>query len=558
MTIHPPASPPSGYNILLVVVDQERHFGRYPFPVPARERLIREGTSFNRHQNCSNVCTSSRSVLYTGWHMPVTGMFDNFGLPWMTNDLDPALGTLGSMMRQAGYYAVYKGKWHLTAAFEGGIHTEPRLAQVMERYGFSDYHGIGDAIGWSQGGYLYDEIIAAQTVNWLRGTGQSLRRAGRNWFLALNLVNPHDVMFIDTDRPDEQVQWTGAINEGGVSMNPAQPPENELYKAEWADVPLPANRHQRFDEPGRPQAHAEYQRARAALVGDFADEDRRWRKLQDYYFNCIRDSDRHVQRVLDELDSLGLTESTIVVFTSDHGELGGSHGMHGKGSSVYREQINVPMIVAHPAYPGGSACEALTCHLDVAPTLLALTGLAAEQRDAILGKRQGVDFSPLLSQPEAAPVDAIREDSLYCFSMFTYADGDYLGKVQAIRRSDALTAEGKQLAIGKVPMDLTKRSGIRCLYDGRYKFARYFSLRQHNLPETVEALTSYNDLELFDTVEDPGELRNLAADGDANLDLIEALNAKLNAIIAREIGRDDGSFLPMSGLQSWDVRLVIE
>ena len=54
-------------------------------------------------------------------------------------------------------------------------------------------------------------------------------------------------------------------------------------------------------------------------------EDRRWRKLLDYYFNCIRDNDQHLEAILNELDNLQLTQNTIIVFTADHGELGGSH-----------------------------------------------------------------------------------------------------------------------------------------------------------------------------------------------------------------------------------------
>jgi arylsulfatase A-like enzyme len=145
----------SRYNVILILVDQERYFSSYPFPVDGRERLMRQGITFTRHQNCSNVCTSSRSVVYTGWHMPITGMFDNVGLPWMTNNLDPALGTIGSLFRQAGYYAAYKGKWHLSNEMEGGhfaggkpdigLQPSPHFHTVMDGYGFSDYHGCGAA-----------------------------------------------------------------------------------------------------------------------------------------------------------------------------------------------------------------------------------------------------------------------------------------------------------------------------------------------------------------------------------------------------------------------------
>ncbi|VFS22539.1 puatative sulfatase [Salmonella enterica subsp. enterica serovar Typhimurium] len=101
----------------------------------------------------------------------------------MPYDLDPALGTTGHMMRELGYYTAYKGKWHLTEKLEKplpdekdedidvGDIPEPELHKIMEKYGFADYHGIGDIIGHSKGGYFYDSTTTAQTINWLRCKG---------------------------------------------------------------------------------------------------------------------------------------------------------------------------------------------------------------------------------------------------------------------------------------------------------------------------------------------------------------------------------------------------
>ncbi|AKQ58425.1 sulfatase-like hydrolase/transferase [Bordetella hinzii] len=562
-----PARPPSGYNILLIVTDQERHFaGGYPFPVPGRERLMREGVTFLHHESNTNVCTSSRSVMYTGLHMPQTGMFDNLGLPFTQGlSLDPRLGTLGTMMSEAGYYAAYKGKWHLNDKVDAVAHPEDlglqpseELHAIMEQYGFKDYHGIGDVIGLAQGGYMYDSVTTGQSINWLRSTGQQLRDAAKPWFLAVNLVNPHDVMFIDTDLAGQRRQWRGKLTDGGVGMAPAQPPEHAIYRATWPDIPLPASRHQSFTAPGRPAAHLEYQRARAALVGQFPDEDRRWRKLQDYYFNCIRDCDTHVVRILDELDALGIADSTIVVFTADHGELGGHHQMHGKGSSVYREQMHVPMVIRHPAYPAGVSCSAMTCHLDLAPTLIGLTGLPAAQRARILGSRKGKDFSSLLASPRQAAPRAVRHASLYCYSMFLYADADYLRRIQDIKRRTDLSEKEKAMMTGRLKPDLRKRSGIRAINDGRHKFARYFSLLQHNTPGTFEALTALNDLELFDLQADPGEMRNLAVDPEAHREILMAMSGKLNDLIAEEVGVDDGHYLPIGASVPWDTQRAIE
>ena len=95
------------------------------------------------------------------------------------------------------------------------------------------------------------------------------------------------------------------------------------------------------------------------MVGNFPNEDDRWRRLQNYYLNCIRQTDALVLDLLSELDDLSLTENTIIVMTADHGELGGAHGTHGKGSTAYQKQNHVPLIVAHPGYAqsAGNSCR---------------------------------------------------------------------------------------------------------------------------------------------------------------------------------------------------------
>ncbi len=562
-----PETLPRGYNILLITTDQEHYFETYPFPVPGRERLIKTGTTFTNHQINSAICTPSRSVLHTGFHMPQTRMFDNLGLPWMPWDLAPEL-SLGHVMKQLGYYCAYKGKWHLTKALEEpfeGLHShdpsdirKDKLHQKMQEYGFEDYHGAGDIIGLHQGGYYYDGVIGSQAINWLRSKGRLMADKNQPWFMTVSLVNPHDVMFIDTDAPGEKVQWRKSLNSDNP-MAPARPPENALYQQRWPEVPLPDSRHQPFDETGRPAAHGEYQRARAAMVGQFPDEDRRWRKLQDYYFNCIRDCDRNLTIVLDELDALNLTNKTIVVFTSDHGELAGYHQMHGKGSSVYRQQVHVPMIISHPAYPGGQRCRALSCHLDLVPTLAGLTGLPQAQLCQALqalGKRKGKDFSVLLHEPTVARSGQLRSTSLYCYNMMLYADANYLAKFRALKDNPHLTADQVKARIRQLSPNYQHRSAIRMIYDGRYKFARYFSLKQHNMPQNWEQLLAYNDLELYDLQTDPGERHNLACSPERHKELIMHLSNQLNALYRAEIGEDDGQFMPALDGEPWDLTMT--
>ena len=100
---------------------------------------------------------------------------------------------------------------------------------------------------------------------------------------------------------------------------------------------------------------------------------------------------------------------------------------------------------------------------------------------------------------------------------------------------------------------MTKRGAIRSVFDGRYKFARYFSPLQHNAPRTIEEILGVNDVELFDLQSDPNEMDNLAVDARKNADLMLAMNATLNVLIEQEVGEDDGSFLPVGDDVDWAV-----
>lgn len=525
------------YNILFLLTDQERYFrpGELPsgFSLPAHERLMRNGLSFENHRINSCVCTPSRSVLYTGRHIQQTRMFDNTNFPWISS-LSPDVRTLGHRLRDAGYYTAYKGKWHLTKEFEtvnelGSPHKI--FTAEMEAYGFSDYFGVGDIIAHTQGGYLHDQIIAAMAVSWLRGKGSGLTAEGKPWFLAVNLVNPHDVMFFNSDRKGEEVQSRNIL--GHIEREPVHP----LYAEQW-QFDLPASHGERLDAPGRPRAHADYLRSHDTLVGNIAADEWRWRARHNYYLNCLRDVDRSIASVLDELDALGLSGNTIVVLTADHGDLDGAHNLHAKGATAYREQNQVPFLVVHPAYRGARRCRAVTTHLDLAPTLVNLTGIAPERRAALTQDLPGKDLSALVAEPASA---GPRDGALFCYNMLAYLDGELMEKAVALLAQP----DGKEkLKQGVLRPDMTKRGAIRSVFDGRYQFARYFSPKEHNRPESLEALLAHNDVELFDTEADPHELDNLALDPQRNGELLLAMNAKLNALLDAEVGEDVGQMLP--------------
>lgn len=539
------------YNILFILVDQERYMGSgWPIPLPAHERLKRDGVMFHRHYIASAACSSSRSVIYTGQHMPITGIFDNAGMPYMPS-LDPKkTPTVGHILRKMGYFTTYKGKFHLNndmATANSPNHFTQLFEGLMDEYGFSDFDGMGDFIDGCRGGYEYDATVTAKSITWLRSNAHQLNRKGQPWFMAVNLVNPHDVFWFDTDKPHQPVQSKHA------KMGIAPAPDHSLYKASWPEVPLPSTLQESLVGPGRVSAHRYFQESNDVIVGKIPNQVERWRRYQDYYFNCIRQSDQEISSLLAELDALDLTKRTIVIFSADHGELGGSHGgMTNKGDTAYEEQNTVPLIVVHPKGPKGESCQALTSHLDIVPTIIGLTGRNKSDAGDLLKPLHGVDLTPAIFGPTRFDVDSVRpQGALYCYNLLQLHDPKFTSDLYNVLQNKRIASDERFKALETFPVQWGLRIGIRSLKTGRYKFNRYFSFKQFNEPTSMEQLLAMNDLELYDLYEDPQETRNLAVDIRKNGELIMALNDKLNRLIRSEVGVDDGSFLHFSGWIDW-------
>lgn len=116
-TSAPTGNMPSGYNILFVLVDQEHFFPKWPFPVPGREAIKKKAVTFLNHQAAACVCSSARSVIYTGQHIQHTGIADNLNYVWQ-RDLSTSIKTIGHRLADLGYHAAYQGKWHLSATLD--------------------------------------------------------------------------------------------------------------------------------------------------------------------------------------------------------------------------------------------------------------------------------------------------------------------------------------------------------------------------------------------------------------------------------------------------------
>ncbi len=534
-------------NILMIVSDQE--YAHQPMPedfvLPSRDRIRARGVSFNHHHCTTTVCTPSRSVMYTGQHTPHTGMFDNTNFAWIDDmKADPgALPTIGHMLRELGYHTVYKGKWHLSELPASGSR------EAMEPYGFSEYQDFGDVIGGPMDGVLKDPKIADEAVDWLAKRAPEVA-AAEPWFMTVNFVNPHDVMFFDTDA-EEMVQVKGMFPIFGA-------PDAPLYQQKWQTT-LPASF---FDDlEGQPPAVGDYKRMCDMYYGRIP-MDRRdmWHNHVNYYLNCILDVDRHIGAVLDALEASGQADNTIVIFTSDHGEQGGAHHLRQKGSVAFQESVNVPLVIADPRHPSADRSDAVGSHLDLAPTILAFAGLSEEERRKRYPLLKGHDLSGVVEDPASdgprGSSVAPGKGSLLTYDMIATIDAEWFVRNVTKVFDAAAAAAGQEFHRGMEKFkDLVDEIGVpnlearelfRGIFDGRYKLVRYFGMGNYHLPTSIQQLLADNDVALYDLQSDPEEMDNLADPAHPKYDeaLLSAMNQKLNALIAEEIGEDKAMFTP--------------
>lgn len=536
-----PASPATSrlpnlpLNIILIIRDQTR----FDLPVaadyrtPALDRLARQGISFNNHYIASAMCTPSRAAFFSGHPPQVNGVFDQMETGWVPN-LRQDQPNMGSMMKKLGYQTAFFGKWEMEADL---IPPKPTVnySQALQPYGFDIYQPDGDKVGAPNQGYDTDVYTASEGVRWLRGNVPKLRESGQPFFMVMSYLNPHDIMYANANVPGTPQVQKAVSDEAIVT-----PPQNSLYAQRWNTAPSPTLLESLL-APGMPPALAEYHTGWEGVLGIIpTNRPDMWEVFNDYYLNMIRDTDLSLQQLEDGLDELGLWQDTVVIFTADHGEMAGDHGgIRGKGPMAYEGNSHVPLIVVHPDYPQGQSSDVVTSHLDLMPSLPGLAGVPEDQRRAAVQGLPGHDFSRVLATAETAGPQAVRAGALF----------NYVGPITI--DSDYCVAAMKQLLQNKPAPPLTelqsklkKRGFMSFAFDGQYKFARYYAPANFNTPATLEQILRDNDVQLFDLRNDPLETSNLALDPEKNTDLILRMNALLNELMADEVGKNDGSFLP--------------
>jgi len=437
-------------NILVILTDEERERIWWPSSVrlPNHKRLAARGVSLHEHQVHTAPCSPSRGVILAGRHTAATGVVDNVNFSWQ-DPLPVGIGTWGTRLGAAGYRCAYKGKWHLGGeSFRSGL----------QAYGFDDWDPP-DVHGAPYAGHVKDAVTAYQARRWLRSHADDADPC-----LLVGFVNPDDIMLYPRFRKPWVHDW-GAEPPGNFDDDLGSKPETQRH---WIDT--------------------------CDLTGGPVRDEATWRQVMNAYIDLHMEVDRHIGGLLDTLDAVGCTDDTVVVLTSDHGDLAGAHGLRQKGPTVYREQMNVPLTVAWPGViPEGTHSHALTGAIDLTPTLCAIAGVVTEGLP-------GVDLGPLHVDPSTT---SPRREVLFT--------------------SDAYSSMGPTVR---------HRAFLRGFYDGRWKYARSFE------PGRQQAPLAEQELELYDTREDPAELRNLAHE-PSRAGLLAECDDRLYQLIRDEMGPDD-------------------
>jgi arylsulfatase len=462
-------------NVLLVVSDQERSREWLPpgFSLPNRERLIREGVESTRYYTHTSPCSPSRATLFTGRYVPQHNVRENVIFPAHAA-LDTSIQTLGHRMRAAGYRTAYLGKWHLSHG------PQPD----MESFGFGDWEGNDQHyMGWAGTGVEYDPVISSQAARWLRANASD---RSKPWFLVVALVNPHDVMWFPADQPyyqrehaDEVERFKDLLRMANWKDSDPIPPFTDEYP-ELFDT-LPPN----FDDDlyTKPAVQREWMiEQQKSFWGRIEREDHKaWLRQLDYYAALHKLADRSLGEVLSALDDSGRWDDTAIFFTSDHGDMCGSHGLRSKGPFVYEEIMKIPMYAKVPGVTkAGAKNRALATHADLARTIVSVGG-------GDTSGMSGVDMTPSLRGENAG-----REYILFAQDQAWYERCIHV------------------------------RYAIRSVFDGRFKYARYYgvggSTTQFGQPWDwdkkvgEDAPFEEQDHELYDLQEDPHELVNIAMD----------------------------------------------
>ncbi len=394
-------------NVLIVLTDQEREdVPRALMHLPHRAELERRGIRLTHTFVTAPQCSASRSTLMTGLYPHNSGVVTNVDKSSLGRALSPNIPTLGRVFRDHGYKTAYLGKWHMTDGLGGGSNSRDD-SDALKAFGFDHYHLLS-------GSELADAAGA-----WIA------KQSSRPWLLVVSFPYlPHNMYRV--------VKLMEKIK-----IRPG--------------VKLPPNFNDNLK--GKPAAQEQFlQRDQGHVSLGWGEE--QWLRYRSYYLELIERVDGYLGKILEPLRRRSDADDTVVVYSSDHGDMGGAHRLPFKGPFMYDELLRVPMVISYPRrFRNPVVSDSMVSSVDLVPTLASIAGI--EWPRPLPGK----DFSLLFDHPKE--------------TMHAAVFAEYYGKQHWV-------------------------NPIRTIRTGDWKYNLYVEPGR----EIAE--------ELYDLHADPGELNNLA------------------------------------------------
>jgi choline-sulfatase len=447
--------------VLVFLTDQQRAVQHFPpgwteRNMPGLHRLQQHGITFENAFTNACMCSPARSTLMSGYFPAQHGvkytLETNMPSPQYPQvELSTSFKNPASVVASAGYTPVYKGKFHCVKPANGSTF----VPSDVNQYGFTRWDPQDAGANQStpeEGGGIYDNdgrfMNSEGTVaDGTEGAIQFLKTAAAQtqpFFMVISLVNPHDVLLYPknyTTGGYDDSWLTGEIDPPATANeNLATKPtvQGQFLRIFNASGPIPT-----------PQMKRNY---------------------LNFYGNLMKSSDAYLVKIMDTLTSAGLLDDTLVIASSDHGEMGTSHGgLRQKNFNAYEETTRVPLVYSNPRlFPKPETSAALVSHVDFLPTLASLVDAPASGRDS---SWQGVDYSDQILKRATKPAQD--------YTVFTY--------------DDYQSGQAK----GPYPQPPNHVVAIR---EERYKLARYYDANG-KFPDQWE---------MYDLQTDPLERTNLA------------------------------------------------
>lgn len=373
-------------NVIIIITDQQNSntLSCYDGQVqtPNIDLLALKGVKFRKHYVTSPLCIPSRASIWTSMYPHQLGIMkanpNSFDEVHVNDDgrdssLPLEARTIGDIANENGYLTAYFGKWHLGRenTIQHGFKifkTELRgsYEQKIEETKKVSFPKGSDRLeqqGMESFTLQEDTVMTDLAINFLRDSIDT----EKPFFMVLSMRFPHD-------------PYTGPYD------SYIDPKKLKLPGNVWDDLtrkPISQSRGVARDIFTGEIGAKRSEKAEAKLKEIYA-----------RYHGLVHLVDLNVGRIIDELDSLGISKNTIVVFMSDHGDMMGSHGLFFKGLFLYEETTRVPLIISWPGHiPENKEVTTLTSMIDITPTLLDLMQITKPTSMVGESMRQLWDYS---------------------------------------------------------------------------------------------------------------------------------------------------------------------